>query len=319
MSWKNLATVVVCALMASTAWAGPTLDLRNTGLNSSGNWVWELRANPDPTLFQPQTQGTGGSLAIELGLQASLGSILSVTPNPSTIPNATTGSAAAPVEFENPGNIIFGWESAVAVDVDPGPGVNMKPVGIHIGTGANSHQAFLSLGTTFFTAAAGGNGYLIATVTTTGPDSDDATNFVTTSLQVLGSYGGNGAIAQSTGATTSVLFDDFVGAATRVVRDGDANLDGTVDVLDLDALGQNYNLSGKIWSQGDFNRDGTVDILDLDVMGQNYNLSTGSSNTPYTQSGVPGAGSGSAAVPEPASIALAGLALLACAFIARRN
>ncbi len=48
---------------------------------------------------------------------------------------------------------------------------------------------------------------------------------------------------------------------------GDANLDGAVDLLDLDALGSNFNGSGT-WSQGDFDCNGTVDLLDLNILGQ---------------------------------------------------
>lgn len=334
MSWKKIATVAVCALMATQAWAGPSLHLANTGLNAAGNWVWELRANPDPAQFTSQTQGTGGSLALELGLQTSQGSILSITPNPAgsgTIPNTTTGNASSPVEFINPGNVIFGWETLTDISQAQN-GSNMKPVGIQIGAGGNSNQAFLALGTTFFTSAAGSNGYLIANIVTTGPDSDQVGNLVTTNLQVVGRYDGNGfllgspnpatgkgVLAQSISSTNALVYDDYAGNATRSVRDGNANftVDNVVDVLDLDILGQNYNQSGKIWTQADFNRDGIVDILDLDVMGQNYNQS-GGANTVYSFQ-ASGAGAGVTAVPEPASIALVAMALMACAAMARRN
>jgi len=50
---------------------------------------------------------------------------------------------------------------------------------------------------------------------------------------------------------------------------GDVNLDGSVDLLDLAILGENYH-SPKGWASGDFNGDLTVDLLDLAVLGEFY-------------------------------------------------
>lgn len=52
--------------------------------------------------------------------------------------------------------------------------------------------------------------------------------------------------------------------------DGDANLDGTVDLLDLTLLGGNWRGSDKDWWEGDFNDDGLVDLLDLTLLGTNW-------------------------------------------------
>ncbi len=73
--------------------------------------------------------------------------------------------------------------------------------------------------------------------------------------------------------------------------DGDANLDGVVDVLDLSLLATNYGGSGTNWLQGNFNGDNVVDVLDLSLLATNY----GSSLAP------------SIAVPEPTSLALLAL------------
>jgi hypothetical protein len=104
---------------------------------------------------------------------------------------------------------------------------------------------------------------------------------------------------------------------TNVVADtmskagnGDANLDGTVDVQDLLKLGQNYNTTGKTWFEGDFNYDGAVDVQDLLLLGQNY-------NTPVPADGVPSSSSAFAAdvamvfsqVPEPGTFGAVGLGL----------
>jgi hypothetical protein len=56
---------------------------------------------------------------------------------------------------------------------------------------------------------------------------------------------------------------------------GDTNLNGVVDVFDLNNLLPNFNKSGD-WTGGDFNYSGTVDIFDLNAMLPNFNTSLGS-------------------------------------------
>jgi hypothetical protein len=77
-----------------------------------------------------------------------------------------------------------------------------------------------------------------------------------------------------------------------------------VDILDLDALGQNWGTqSGATWEMGDFNEDGVIDILDLDILGQNWGA--GANDFTNALDGI--------TVPEPLSVsilALGGLVLL---------
>ncbi len=72
---------------------------------------------------------------------------------------------------------------------------------------------------------------------------------------------------------------------------GDANMDGTVDVLDLSVLANNFGGGDKVWEDADFNDDSVVDVLDLTVFANHF-----------------GEGGGSAGeagqVPEPATMAL---------------
>ncbi len=63
--------------------------------------------------------------------------------------------------------------------------------------------------------------------------------------------------------------DDFI-QQEMVAFPGDANLDGTVNVLDLSALANHYNLPGG-WSDGDFNQDALIDVLDLSLLALHYN------------------------------------------------
>jgi hypothetical protein len=86
---------------------------------------------------------------------------------------------------------------------------------------------------------------------------------------------------------------------------GDANLDGTVDVTDLTAVGQNWLGSPNSWEGGDFNADGIVDSLDLNPLGQRW------------QRSVPSPDANVASVPEPGTFLL--LTFLAPVLIFRRE
>jgi hypothetical protein len=77
---------------------------------------------------------------------------------------------------------------------------------------------------------------------------------------------------------------------------GDFNLDGTVNLLDLNKLTTNYNGTGG-WTLGDANGDGSIALLDLNKLTANYNSTV--------------------VVPEPATMTL--LALGAVAILRRRS
>ena len=64
------------------------------------------------------------------------------------------------------------------------------------------------------------------------------------------------------------------GAAKQFFR-GDAKLDGNVDVIDLAALGNNFESTGATWATADFNGDGLVDVLDLAILANNFGSETG--------------------------------------------
>lgn len=72
-------------------------------------------------------------------------------------------------------------------------------------------------------------------------------------------------------------------------RGGDANLDKTVSLLDLNTLGANFGQPGR-WSEGDANGDGMVTLLDLNTLGLNF-----------------GFDNSAPAAPEPTSLALLGV------------
>ncbi len=78
---------------------------------------------------------------------------------------------------------------------------------------------------------------------------------------------------------------------------GDCNLDGSVDLLDLDTLAYNWGNSIDVdWAEGDFNGDGKIDLLDLNLIAANWGSAPALGN-----------------VPEPATLsilAIGGLAML---------
>ncbi len=57
-------------------------------------------------------------------------------------------------------------------------------------------------------------------------------------------------------------------------RPGDANLDGRVNLADLQILGDHWNGTSASWALGDFSGDGRVNLSDLQIIGDNWGYGT---------------------------------------------
>lgn len=78
-----------------------------------------------------------------------------------------------------------------------------------------------------------------------------------------------------TGLSSTGEVEDYrllrINPTTTGTLASDFNGDGTVDLLDLDALGANFGAGpGATTAQGDANGDGNVDLLDLDILGSEF-------------------------------------------------
>lgn len=92
----------------------------------------------------------------------------------------------------------------------------------------------------------------------------------------------------------------LIGEVIETTLQGDANGDGTVDLLDLDILGSEFGSMSGV-SPADFNGDTNVDLLDLDILGANFGQSINGTS-----------------VPEPASLAFVAVSLLVAASASHR-
>ena len=90
---------------------------------------------------------------------------------------------------------------------------------------------------------------------------------------------------------------------------GDANLDGAVNFVDLLALAKNYNKEGKTWFEGDFDYTGNVNFNDLLALAKNYNKPVPSSPEFGAEFSADLA-SAFAAVPEPGTLGVVGMGLM---------
>jgi len=90
---------------------------------------------------------------------------------------------------------------------------------------------------------------------------------------------------------------------------GDINIDGYVNTVDLDVMGDpaNWNQSGKSWFAGDLNFEGVVNLADLVILGHPLNWNNQLAGLPAVPQ-VPF--NPTFLVPEPSTVTLLAMALL---------
>lgn len=273
---RGLVMTLAAAMVA--AMAGPAfavvdvqLNLRYTDPNNpTGGGSWDLLV---------KSSGAQG-LA---GIQAKIGGALGVTgvdtPLAAITPNAAVFTAATSVfKFQTVGGkteIVAGDDLA---------GAKILNVGKGAGTPGNVAADDLFTSNSVFWD----NSALIASGNWTGA----RPTLVAADLAVNEFDGAGNAIAGTLG-TVSVRGDSV---GVDGMKPGDANRDGVVNQLDFSILAANFNQANTTWNQGNFNSATGTNQLDFSILAANFNLTAPA--PPIS------------AVPEPATAALLGVALL---------
>src|SRR6478672_108652 len=206
MNTKTILIALIAAALAAPTFAAPTLTVIPQGLQA-GNWVWEVDVTPDIILAGGPTP-----LALELGFRLSGDPLVSIT-----------NLSPAIVDANNPGNVIFGWETLYA-------DANNKPVGIEANCTACTITNLAPIGTHPFTIVPGSTNEIFSAMGTGILPTATPVPFLrivalgsgnggpaSSTIQWLGAYSGKGRIAQLVGGVNSQNFDIYSGSLTQGV------------------------------------------------------------------------------------------------------
>ena len=252
--------------------------------------------------------------------------------------NAGNHTVNVPVALTSPTNVNVAGSNTLSVKRFTGAGLNIQQGAVRIipdGTSAGTSKV------TSLTIAGGATPSAKLDITNNGfaVDYTGASPLATVKAQVASGYAGgawtgNGIVSSSANNSThgvgyaeaSAVFTSFpatfLGESVdnsslllRYTRYGDANLDGQVNLQDFNRLASAFGTTGTgVWSQGDFNYDGNVNLQDFNRLAGNFGLSAaGPTVTPEDWARL------GAAVPEPASLALFGVAASAATTWRRRR
>jgi hypothetical protein len=111
---------------------------------------------------------------------------------------------------------------------------------------------------------------------------------------------------------------DYTQLLVKYTFNGDANLDGRVDMMDVGALATHWH-SSAVWIDGDFDYNSVVDVNDLGLLASNWQMGVSASAKPTAgpwafNDALASLGLPSASVPEPSALSLLSVAI----FLPRR-
>ncbi len=127
-----------------------------------------------------------------------------------------------------------------------------------------------------------------------------------------GAWDGPGVSTSSATSATGLGWNDDATNQLVLVKytwNGDANLDGQVDITDLGSLASAWQTSNT-WAGGDSNYDGFVDITDLGMLATNWQQGGGNLPGSGFDEAMASVGLSGVTVPEPAALSLASLTAL---------
>lgn len=290
MSWKNF---IVCGglvcLLASPAWADPTLRVVDGGLSGGGGRLFNVFVTPDPALYDLPLGGpfTASSMAVEIGFEALGASIVDATTT-----NQWEDDQAAPLGNTGLNPYTSTVDTGIVID---GAGANVfAALGSTSGPGPNPDPLGDIAGET-----------LVMTI-----ELDGAIGLLEMSSSILAQAEQEFVVTEGFG--NAPLYPT---TSSRFGVVGDFDLDGDVDGIDLGPFAGQFcgSVAGCApASFADFDGDTDVDGVDLGPFSARFGLSAPGAP-------IPGAGAGSAVVPEPTSITLFLFGLAACGSLFRRR
>ncbi len=127
---------------------------------------------------------------------------------------------------------------------------------------------------------------------------------ILTAASVTGRFDTISGMAVSPALALAVTYSPTMVQITGALP-ADANLDGAVNLADLQILGDNWSSTDASWDSGDLNGDGRVNLSDLQLLGDHWGAG-GSPDLSFDQA-VERVG---VSIPEPSALILLGLGLL---------
>jgi hypothetical protein len=112
---------------------------------------------------------------------------------------------------------------------------------------------------------------------------------------------------------------DATSILVKYTYNGDANLDGMVDLTDLYQLASHWRTTSDSWFYGDFNYDNHVDVQDLTLLAINWQAGVGSPLATPMDSIFVSLGLPAVNVPEPATLGAAGVGVAGWLLLRRRG